>query len=93
MIKQKTITVNGKSYTVNVCDLKSKWIMVHNGTKALSCDQTGIDTGKGTLETVNTIFESDSKEACRTEATRLGLTGFDALFPAPKPTPPFRPSA
>ena len=92
MITQKTITVDGKTYTVNVSDLSSKWIMIHNGTKALSCDEVGVDTGKGKLETVNTIFEAASKDECRAESVRLGLTGFDALFPAPKPkpTPPIK---
>ena len=89
MITQKTITVDGKEYTVNVCDLSSKWVLVHNGTKALACDEIAV-TGKGKLETINTIFEADTKEACKDESIRLGLTGFDALFPAPKPTTPFR---
>ena len=89
MITQKTITVDGKEYTVNVCDLSSKWVLVHNGTKALACDEIET-TGKGKLETINTIFEAATKEACKAESTRLGLTGFDELFPAPKPTTPFR---
>lgn len=88
MITQKSITVDGKEYTVNVCDLSSKWVLVHNGTKAIACDENDSKT-KGKLETINTIFESDTKEACKDESTRLGLTGFDELFPAPKAKPSY----
>jgi len=87
MITQKIITVDGKEYTVNVCDLSSKWVLVHNGTKATACDEIAV-TGKGKLETINTIFEADTKEACKAESTRLGLTGFDELFVIKNPKPP-----
>lgn len=87
MITQKTITVDGKEYTVNVCNMSSKWVLIHNGSKALACDET---SGKGKLETINTIFEAATKEDCKVESTRLGLTGFDELFPAPKAKPSSR---
>jgi len=87
MITQKSITVNGIEYTVNVCDLSSKWVLVHNGTKATDCNEIAV-TGKGKLETINTIFEADTKEACKDESTRLGLTGFDELFVIKNPKSP-----
>jgi hydrogenase maturation factor len=89
MITQKTITVDGKEYTVNVCDLSTKWVLIHNGTKALACDENERNS-KGKLETVNTIFEAATKEDCKVESTRLGLTGFDELFPVPKAKPSSR---
>jgi len=79
MITNKTITVDGKQYNVNVCDLSSKWILVHNGIKALSCEENKY-ASSGKLETINTIFEAATKEQCQSEATRLKLQGFDKLF-------------
>ena len=79
MITQKTITVEGKQYNVNVCDLSSKWILVHDGTKAQICKENA-DTTSGKLETINTIFEATTKEQCQAESVRLKLTGFDELF-------------
>lgn len=74
MITQRTITYNGEEILVNVSDLKSPWVMIHDGSKVL---RTYESSGVGQLETKHTIFEAASKEACEAEATKLGLTGFE----------------
>jgi hypothetical protein len=82
MITQKTINVKNQDYTVNVCDLSSAWILIHNGVKALTCNENGPKSGSAKLETINTIFEAATKDECKAEAIRLNLTGFDDLFSA-----------
>jgi len=79
MITNKTITVEDKNYNVNVCDLSSNWILVHDGIKAILCDENQ-NTSMGKLETINIIFEATTKEQCQAESLRLKLTGFDELF-------------
>lgn len=52
----------------NKCGPANSWRLAHNGTDVLALfESTGI------TETIHTLFEADTKEACDAEIARLGL--------------------
>lgn len=80
MIKQVNLTTSdGKSFQANQCDLTTNWVMVHNGTKVISVSENKGEK-RGTLATINSIVEADTKEQLKTEATKLSLTDFDKVL-------------
>lgn len=58
----------------NKCGPANSWRLVHNGT-----DVFDLFEATGITETIHTIFEADTKEACEAEIARLGLN------PLPEP--------
>ena len=79
MITQTTLTIDGIDYTVNVCDLSLPWIMIYNNTNVISCMNIVKTTESSKLESINNIFEANTKEECRNESIRLNLSGFDEV--------------
>lgn len=53
---------------INKCGPNISWRLVHDGTDVLALFESG-----GTTETIHTLFEADTKEACDAEIARLGL--------------------
>lgn len=52
----------------NKCGPANSWRLVHNGTDVLALfESTGV------TETIHTLFEAGTKEACEAEIARLGL--------------------
>ena len=71
MITQKIISYNDKELIVNQSDLKSNWIVIHNGKLLLKCEENKNKTGR--VETINTIFEADTYQECLVEILSLKL--------------------
>lgn len=52
----------------NKCGPENSWRLVHNGIDVLALLESS-----GITETIHTLFEADTKEACDAEIARLGL--------------------